>query len=86
MAVPMMQIGHMWVGVFDPVVPVRMRMGFRTFIAVVVVEVVLVMDVPVIVLQGLMQVGVGVLDSDEKPCSRDHEHSADCCPEAGNLS
>src|SRR6185503_11325393 len=59
MLVAVMEIGHVGVGVLEDLVAVRMGVGLRAFVASMVVLVVFVVNVPVLVLQGLVNVRVG---------------------------
>ena len=66
-AVPMVQIGPMWMRVAERLVPVNVRMRFlRDLPCGVRVLVMLVMQVTVLVLHGFMRVPVGVLFHQEE--------------------
>ncbi len=82
----MVKIRHMRVGVLEALVPVGMRMRLGLFIAFVLVLVMLVVDVPVVVIQRLVNVRVGVFDPDQEPRAGDHEGRACGAPQAWDFS
>ena len=86
MAVAMVQVGDVRVGMLEGGVSVGMGMRLRPLIAPVLVLMVLVVDVPVVVLQKLMNVSVGVLDPDQEPRAGDHQQRARSRPHARDLA
>jgi hypothetical protein len=81
-----MQVGGMGMLVVERFVPVRMRMRLGSLVAAMGVLMVLVVDVPVLVVDRLVDMAMGVLHADEEPGAGDHEQRAGGGPEARDLA
>jgi hypothetical protein len=60
--------------------------GLGTFVTSALVAVMIVVHMPVLVLDRLVNMPMGVLNPDEEPRARDHEGGTSRRPEAGDLA
>lgn len=86
MAVPVMDVRDMRMRMLEAVVPMRMGVRFRPFVAHVFMPVMFVVHMPVLVLDRLVKMRMGMLHPNEKPGPWNHEEGSCRSPETRDLA